>query len=169
MLFERFSSAAVQIIILARLEAGRSKFDEIDTPHLLLAFIDNDQGTGALAALDVYPAAEDAAAGDIRLQPHGELPDPFLKPEVAASLRSSLSKVGTRPEAQPDYGDMALSGRARLLFSAATELAQDRTVTPLHLLWAMLGPEQGEVADLLTKHGFNRELIEKEISTSSRS
>jgi len=43
-MFDAFAEAARRVIFFARLEAGRLGFDEIDTPHLLLGFINVDGG-----------------------------------------------------------------------------------------------------------------------------
>lgn len=162
-MFDKFSVAARRIIFLARWEAGHLKFDEIDATHLLLGFIDEDQGTGALEDPNVYGAAGEAVEGNVRLKFHREIANPFLTPEVAASLRPLLLMIGPRDEPHPPHGDMVLSERAKRVLSEATYFAGGGTVTPLHLFWAMLGAEQGDVADLLSRHGFNRERIEKEI------
>ena len=163
-MFERFSSAAGRVIFLARFEAGRLKFNEIDTAHLLLAFIDDDQGTGPLEDPNVY-VADETIGSNIRLTLHSDIANPFLEPEIAASLRRLLLKVGSRDEPQPAHGDMMLSERAQRVLSDAVDFAGTRTVTPLHLFWAMLGEEQGDVADLLSEQGSNRELVEMEIRT----
>jgi ATP-dependent Clp protease ATP-binding subunit ClpA len=167
-MFDRFSNAAGRVIFLARFEAGRLKFDEIDTPHLLLAFIDDDQGTGALEGQNVYVAADKTVGGNIGLKLYSDIANPFLKPEVAASLRRLLLTIGPRDEPQPTHGDMMLSERAKRVLSDAMDFADKGKVTPLHLFWAMLGDEQGEVADLLLEQGFNREVIEEEIRTRHR-
>ena len=113
-------------------------------------------------------AADETIEGRASLKRHNEIADPFLEPEVAASLRPLLLTIGPRDEPQPAHGDMALSERAQRVLSDAADFAGDDRVTPLHLLWAMLGEEQGDVAELLLRYGFNRELVEKEIRIRDR-
>ena len=76
--------------------------------------------------------------------------------------------MGPRDQPLPDHGDMPLSERAKQVLSDAVEFTDKGIVTPLHLFWAMLGASQGDVTDLLAKHGFNRQLVEKAIRTGSR-
>lgn len=160
---DRLSSAAATVLFLARLEAGRLKSDRIDTPHLLLGFIDRDQGTGVLGDPTVYVPAEATTEGHVQLRRFSEIADPYLKPEVASSLRSSLLTTGSRDEPCPEHGDMMLSERAQTLVASAFAFAGTDQVTPLHLFWAMLDKEQGEVAHLLIRYGFCRDSIEKDI------
>jgi hypothetical protein len=63
---------------------------------------------------------------------------------------------------------MALSERAPRLLSDATDFAGNDHVTPLHLFWTMLGEQQGDVAELLSRYDFNRELVAKAIRTRDR-
>jgi len=58
---------------------------------------------------------------------------------------------------------MPLTARARLVLADAAEHAGDGSVTPLHLLWAMLGEEQAEVAKAIDELGVIREQIDEEI------
>jgi ATP-dependent Clp protease ATP-binding subunit ClpA len=167
-MFDRFTIGARRVIFLARLEAGRLKFHDIDTRHLLLAFIDNDQRSGAFAEQTVYMAADEDIDDDGQLRHHNRIADPFLKSEIAASLRPLLLTIGDRDEPQPNHVDMTISERARRVISDAIDFAGDHRITPLHLFWAMLGEEQGEVADLLSKYGFDRELVAEEIRARSR-
>ncbi len=160
---DKLSSAAARILFLARREAGCLKFDEVDTPHLLLGFIDNDQGTGALSDLNVYVAAEGSTELNVRLRHYRGIADPYLKSEVAGSLRSSLSTSGFREEPHAEHEDMKLSDRAQILLASAVAFAGADPVTPLHMFWAMLGEEQGVVAHLLTGCGFSRGRIESDV------
>jgi Clp amino terminal domain, pathogenicity island component len=58
---------------------------------------------------------------------------------------------------------MMLSERAQTLLASALTFAGPDQITPLHLLWAMLGEEQGEVAHLLIGLGCSRDRIESDI------
>ncbi len=160
---DKLSSAAARILFLARLEAGRLKVDKIDTPHLLLGFIDNDRGTGALSDPNLYVAADGSSEGNVRLRHHSEIADPYLNSEVASSLRPLLLTTGFRDQPYPAHGDMMLSERAQILLASAVAFAGTDRVTPLHLFWAMLGEEQGEVAHLLVRSGFSRTRVESDI------
>lgn len=162
-MFDAFTEAARRVIFFARLEAGRLGFDDIDTPHLLLGFVDGDRGNddALLQKLmpDDVPIDKGATVWNIQRPPHL----PFLNEDRANRLRATFSRSGPRPESQPMNADMPLTARARRVFADASEHAGDGMITPLHLLWAMLAEEQAEVAKTIDELGVSREQIDEEI------
>lgn len=162
-MFDAFTEAARRVIFFARLEAGRLGFDDIDTPHLLLGFINVDAGNGGalLQKLmpDDVPIEKGATVWNIQRPPH----IPFLNEDTANRLRATFSHAGLRLEPLPMNADMPVTMQARRVFADASEHAGSAMVTPLHLLWAMLGEEQAELARAISELGVTREQIDEEI------
>jgi ATP-dependent Clp protease ATP-binding subunit ClpC len=166
-MFDKFSEAARTVIFWARYEAGRLRFEDIDSPHLVLGFINVDAGSDYTSLEEVF--VPEHPRGEIRKRrEYQAATESFLNGQTAAALHSLFSSAGSRPEPMATHGDMPLSERAKRVLSDAFEFANEAHVTPLHLLWAMLGDEQGEVAATLAEHGITRERIENEIRRLTR-
>lgn len=159
-MFDMFSEAARRSTFFARFEAGRLGFDDIDTPHVLLGFIDVDSGTEdarELFASDTHTG--NSAISKIQRTPH----IPFPNADTANRLRTMFSHSGPRLASLPTNADMPLTTRARRVLNYAFEHAAGGSVTPLHLLWAMLGEDQDDVANTIKQFGVTREQIDNEI------
>ena len=146
-MFERYSEPARRVIFIARLEAGRLRFDEIESQHLLLGFVLEDQRR----------SERGFDSDEVTLQDK----DPFLERAVAEKLRTSLSIYGLRAEPQSRYGDMPLTEEVREILKATAELAGKRIVHPLHLLRAMLADENSATYRLLMANGVTREKVDE--------
>ncbi len=133
-MFDAFSESARRVIFLARYEAGRLKFDEIDLQHLLLGFIFEDQGN-AQAEMQKNLGIE---GHEPLTLPREQRKESFLSLATAELLRTEFSTLGPRIDPQPMHGDMMLTTKAREALSAAFEHAKGSSVSPLHLLWEYL-------------------------------
>ena len=162
-MFETFSESSRKIIFLARYEAGRLKYDYIDTPHFLLGFIAEDGGDSE-RQMRKSLGMEDLPAGE---QPRQKEKESFLGRETAERLQAALSVFGPRDEPQPTHGDMPLTEGAKSVLKAAFEHANGSQVTPLHLLWAMFVDRESPVAKALRENGITREQVENEIHRRS--
>ncbi len=160
-MFERFSESTRRSIFFARFEAGRLGFEQIETAHLLLGLLREFTGEGesiirrVLSHDEIESQRAPAVTG-------GALPS-ILTAGNAQELERKFSQPGPRSEALPTHGDMPLSSGARSVLVTAAAYAEDKIVTPLHLLWAMLDDDQGDVAESLKAAGITREGIDKEI------
>lgn len=97
-MFDRFSETARLVIFWARYEAGRLRCEDIDSPHLVLGFINVDAGSDGASLADIF----------VPEHPRGEIPErsehqaateSFLDAQTAATLHSLFSSIGSRPEA----------------------------------------------------------------------
>ncbi len=160
-MFESFSESARMVIFLARYEASRLRSDYIDLPHLLLGFILEDQGDSELPLRKLHGMEDLSAAIDVFPRQEGK--SSFLDRDTAARLQSVCSVFGPRATPQPTHGNMPLTEGAKRALSAAFEHANGSTVTPLHLLWAVLVEDKGPIAQALLENGITREQVENEI------
>src|SRR5689334_1912743 len=167
-MFEKFSEAARRSIFLARSEANRLGFDEIDTPHLLLGVLLENAGERDSIR---HPSSIREEISEDRIcipREHSATAQwSFLTPNNADQLRTRFTILGPRSAAPlPENADMPLSSRAKKVLATAFDHAGDHWVTTLDLLWAMLSDDQQEVAESINAVGINREQIDEEIRRS---
>jgi ATP-dependent Clp protease ATP-binding subunit ClpA len=167
-MFDVFTEGARQIIFFARFEAGRLKCDDIDVRHLLLGFIAQDQGATDLYLRTFLSGAGEPTEGDVIWPSTEQAKESFLDPTAAAKLQSMFSSFGPRSDPQPMHGDMPLTEAAKNVLSDAFEHANGSEVTPLHLLWGMLGNYDAALTHTLTENGVTRERVDDAIRRRNR-
>jgi len=160
-MFEAYSERARRIVFLARYEAGRLAFDNIEAEHFVLGFVLEDQGDShAHFFKAITPGIPDQGSWTRKT---AEPAYGFLSPVTASHLRAALSVKGTRLEPQSTYGDMPLSDKARAALKAAYAHADGKTVIPLHLLWGVLADDGNQSTKLLIEHGVTKERVDEAI------
>jgi hypothetical protein len=155
-MFESYSTRGVQVIFLARLEAGARGAEMLDLDDLFAGLIIEDQNKipDALARL--------GRDGELMVLPKHQ---PFLPPDAATNVLESIRQLLPRSQFIPDSADMPISSGLAEALAAATDLGktlQTKEVTPLHLLAVLMrGSHKGVKA--LREAGITEEEIVKVI------
>ncbi|HEX3651061.1 MAG TPA: Clp protease N-terminal domain-containing protein [Pseudonocardiaceae bacterium] len=167
-MFERFTTAAREVVIRANAETRRLGHRDIGTGHLLLALLDERAGpvAGILAATGLEPAA-------VRTGITKRVAAPLFDPEDAAALQAvgiDLDTVLAR--INESFGPEALGGRLRArrggphmdqaakhslqraLHTAVTR--KDRQLGAEHLLLGLLADDDTAAAEILADAGVDR-------------
>jgi hypothetical protein len=155
-MFESYSTRAVQVIFLARLEAGARGAELLDLDDLLAGLIIEDQNKipAALARL--------GRGGELMVLAKHQS---FLPPDAAAHVLESIQQLLPRSQFIPESADMPISSGLAETLAAATDLGktlQTKEVTPLHLLAVLMrGSHKGVQA--LREAGIIEEEVVKVI------
>jgi ATP-dependent Clp protease ATP-binding subunit ClpA len=167
-MFERFTSEARQVVVVAQEEARALGHDYVGTEHLLLGALAQVPSGHRSAVLNGWLTLEQARADVVELIGRG---DPVLDADALALLGIDLEDVRRRVEAT--FGDGALTrprrcrrGRIRGIrcftrrAKKALELslrealaAGDTEIRPEHVLLGLLREGEGIAARILAAHG----------------
>jgi hypothetical protein len=155
-MFESYSTRALQVIFLARLEAGARGAEMLNLEDLLAGLIIEDQNKipSALARL--------GRGGELMALPKHQ---PFLPPGAATNVLESIRQLLPPSQFIPESADMPISSGLAETLAAATDLGktlQTKQVTPLHLLAVLMrGSHKGVQA--LQEAGITEEEVVKVI------
>jgi AAA lid domain-containing protein/KAP-like P-loop domain-containing protein/ClpA/ClpB-like protein/ATPase family protein associated with various cellular activities (AAA) len=159
-MFERFTDRARRVVVLSREEARTSGRAHIDTEHLLLALIDEGEGVGAKALLNLGVSL-DAAREEIASL--GGQAEPV---EDAGSLEESVEEVdseGTSPSSR----HIPFTPRARnaisLSLNEALQAGHDYIGTE-HILLGLIHEGEGVAAQVLVKLGADLDQVRRQVS-----
>lgn len=138
-MFERYLQNARRVVFFARLEASEEGSPSIETEHLLLGLLREDQ----------------------------TLIDRFLTREMVESIRAQIkSRTPIRPKV-PTNVDMPLSNPSKnaLLFAMGeADRASDKDIGPQHLLLGLLRVEKSFAAQLLAERGLTLTQVRAELA-----
>jgi len=107
-MFERFTSQARQVVVLAQQEARELRHSFIGTEHLLLALFDGGSGPAAQVLRDRGLEVKDVR---LRIVRHTAGPDSDLDGDALAMIGIDLEKVRAATEAS--FGPGALNPRRK--------------------------------------------------------
>ncbi len=142
-MFERFTERARQVVVLAQDEARALRHDSIDTEHLLLGLLREEEGVAARVLESLEITVEDVRAQVARIvvqgdeAPTGQIPfTPQAKKALELSLREALSLghnyIGTEHILLGLVRESeSIAARILLDFDADAEKIRNRVVTAL--------------------------------------
>src|SRR4051794_27773355 len=149
LMFERFTDRARRVVTLSREEALTSGHGHIDTEHLLLALIDEGEGVGAKALLNLGINL-DAAREEIASV--GEQAEPVEDVDTLAEPVEGVDSDDTSPSSR----HIPFTPRARNVISLslreALEAGHDYIGTE-HILLGLIREGEGVAAQVLVKLG----------------
>jgi ATP-dependent Clp protease ATP-binding subunit ClpA len=138
-MFERYSKTCLQVIMIARLEAGRVGSDAIDTEHLLMGIVH----------------AESVLLGHIA-------------PAISLdSVRERASHWHTPKAGIPKSQDLPLTAQTQQVLQQTQAIADARAcgfIRTEHLLHSLLTVASTHAADILQEAGTSRETLEEFMS-----
>lgn len=157
-MFDKFSISARRVVFWARYEAGRLGFEAIKSEHLLLGFIQEDQG-------DVPTILRDRGIDRVISPIAAAMPSEkqFLDSETAIKFRVEFSAPGPLNDPLASSVDMPLSEDAASALMAGQGHAHGATVGRLHLLWGLLENGESRLARFAVECGVTKELVENAI------
>ena len=142
-MFDQYSEDARIAIFWARVIAGRRGAQTIETEDLLAALVEQDQ------------------------RPRGERKRPmFFASKTADALLQAVDRPPVGP-AVPHGTDMAISRPMQEVLKRASEIAGQRgqtTVTPLHLLAAIMHEDATRPSQLLRENGITDHSLEQALA-----
>jgi ATP-dependent Clp protease ATP-binding subunit ClpA len=155
---------ARRTVFWARREAGRSGSQTIDSEHLLLGLLMEDQ-----AESEQYAVIRFGDDKTTVIRERGDPCEPFFSNETAGNLRRTLSEQ-TRPGTPvADTVDLPLTESAHRALAAAGEHAGNDGVQLLHVLWGLISDETSSVSKLLNVKGVTVGQVENAIHGRPRS
>jgi ATP-dependent Clp protease ATP-binding subunit ClpC len=138
-MFERYLENARRVVFFARLEASEVGSPSIETEHLLLGLLREDQS----------------------------LIDRFLTREMVESIREQIkSRTPIRPKV-PTNVDMPISNPSKNVLTFAmqeADRASDKYIGPQHLLLGLLHVEKSFAAQLLVERGLTLPQVRAELA-----
>jgi ATP-dependent Clp protease ATP-binding subunit ClpA len=140
-MFERYTERARRVIFFARYEASQFGSHAIETEHLLIGLLREDQN----------------------------LVNRFLLDEKGESIRAEIEARATLREKVPTSIDMPLSEECRRILAYATEEAvrlNHLHIGTEHLLLGILREEKCMAAEILRGHGLRLIAIREELTRS---
>lgn len=138
-MWQRFTERARRVIMLGQEEAGRMNSSHLDTEHLLLGLIRENEGVGAQLLLKMGISLE-----QVRLNIEGEI----------------------NQTNEPVSGEPKLTPRAKRVLELSAEealLMHPKYIRKEHLLLALIREKDGTAGKVLRKLGLNLENVRQEV------
>lgn len=138
-MFERYTEKARRVIFFARYEASQYGSPYIETEHLLLGLLREDNSLSRRV-----------------LAPGGSFKELIFSPVAIESIRRKISERGMLGEKTPTTVDLPLSNESKRVLAYAAEEAErlaHKHIGTEHLLLGLLREKKSFAAQLLTEEG----------------
>lgn len=159
-MLEHYSTRAKQILLFARIQAGKDGAHEVRLQHLIEAIIIQDQGLAEITKLLGYaPTTLQVTGHTLELTEK-----PFFAAGLATVLLSELDSLYPHSSPVESSFDMPVSNEVARALQLAQQRAKDagrQTIEPLDILAAALSNQNNKAAQVLIQAGVTEDNVIK--------
>ena len=161
-MFGDYSKRALKVLFITRLIAGQRFSPSLDTDDLVAAIVIEDQGESLAASLVGISLTEDHRT-TVESVVSSSAHQAFFVADTAAKVLPMLKSAAPHYEPGiPLQQDIPLSAGLTRILETAQEIKQrfqQPSITPLHLLAAVIAVGNSRAADMLHENGISQEKI----------
>ena len=161
-MFGDYSKRALKVLFITRLIAGQRFSPSLDTDDLVAAIVIEDQGESLAASLVGISLTEDHRT-TVESVVSSSAHQAFFVADTAAKVLPMLKSAAPHYEPGiPLQQAIPLSAGLTRILETAQEIKQrfqQTSITPLHLLAAVIAVGNSRAADMLHENGISQEKI----------